>query len=300
LAARRTPASDSDRQREGGDGSGHGLEVLAVDNGKHRFEARIGTGSIGPGGDAPLRTLADIPILLVGFMPELNRRGGIKARLRDRIRMVEPLTGDDASMGTAPGESMDEDEVRLQADQHIREDHVIVGSLQVFSLEAGQVVRAALSRGCHSTAGPADLHRAAEKRSFFEVVRRRPEVAEFVEGRVYGGTVIAFGIILNDQLPIRGDVVFHLVSDFQVADSPGSESFFQWSEVGIEVVRIFRKIDEDRAHRCSAGDVFERIVLFLKLLGFIHIRGADKLAVEGVGPRMVGAGDVFTEFPLVR
>jgi len=213
--------------------------------------------------------------------------------------MVEPFAGDEAPVRAAPGEAMDKDEVRLQADQHVREDDVVVGPLQIRPLEAGEVGRAALAGGRHSATGPADLHRAAEKRALLEVVRGRPEVAELVQGGVDCGAVVALGIILNDQLPIGGNVVFDLVGGLQAADFPGPESLLQRGEVGFEMVWIIGEIDEDRPQQRFAGGGLERIVIFLKALGFIHIGSADKPPVERVGPGVVGAGDVLAEFSLV-
>ena len=213
--------------------------------------------------------------------------------------MVEPFAGDEASARTISDETMNKNEVRLEADQHVREDHVVIGPLQVGTLEPREMGCAALAGGRHSAAGAADLHGPTKERPLLEIVRGRSKVAELIQGGVHGRAVVTLGIVLDDQLPVGGDVVFLLVGGPQFTDPPRAESLLQGSEVGLEVDRIIREVDEDRAHQGFAVGSLQRVVIFSEALCFLHVGCAGQVAIQRIGPGMVGTGDVFSEISLV-
>src|SRR6266852_9915444 len=100
-------------------------------------------GDSGPGdacGEAspPLHGLARAPVLLVGEVPELHRIAGIEVRPGDGLGRERPGALDRGPVGGDRDQPVRHHVVRVQAEQHVREDVDVDDGAQALCVEPAE------------------------------------------------------------------------------------------------------------------------------------------------------------------
>ena len=108
-------------------------QVLPVPCRDYAFQLRVGAGRVGLGRDALLGQGADVPILLVGHAPKLDRAARVEARGRHCRGMEEPVTDDPRSFRRQSLDPVDEYVVGKQAQKHVRVDRVVLDTTQLLA-----------------------------------------------------------------------------------------------------------------------------------------------------------------------
>ena len=108
----------------------------------------------------------------------------------------------------------------------------------------------------------------------------------------------ALGVILEDELPIGRDVVVDPARRLEAREVEAAEPADQRREGARERLRLAREIEKDESLPRLERHPVQRVVAFLEPSDLAHVRRADQLAVDGVGPGVVGALDRFGETPL--
>src|SRR5208337_1011329 len=105
------------------------------------------------------------------------------------------------------------------------------------------------------------------------------------------GAVQALGVVLDDQLPVAGDVVNDPLAQAELLHAPGVELVGQDAELFGQRPGRFAKVQEDMAVPKPDGDGRERVVFDAKVWHIMHLGRGHELAAEVVGPGVVGAAD---------
>src|SRR5208337_2706023 len=105
------------------------------------------------------------------------------------------------------------------------------------------------------------------------------------------GAVQALGVVLDDQLPVAGDVVNDPLAQAELLHAPGTELVRQDAELFGQRPGRFAEVQEDVAVPQFDGDGRERVVFHAEVWHIMHLEGGHELAGEVVGPGMVGAAD---------
>jgi len=108
-------------------------QVLPVPCRDYAFQLRVGAGRVGLGRDALLGQGADVPILLVGHAPKLDRAARVEVRGRHCRGMEEPVTDDPRSFRRQSLDPVDEYVVGKQAQKHVRVDRVVLDTTQLLA-----------------------------------------------------------------------------------------------------------------------------------------------------------------------
>src|SRR5207253_6975034 len=104
-------------------------------------------------------------------------------------------------------------------------------------------------------------------------------------------------VVLDDQLPVGGDVIDDAMAAPEGAHFPGCEAIGKIAELGSKRRRIRGQVEKDVAIPGVSGDAVQRIVLETESGDIVHVRRADQPAVEIVGPRVVRTLDAARERP---
>jgi len=109
------------------------------------------------------------------------------------------------------------------------------------------------------------------------------------------GAVQAFGVILEDQLPVGRDVVVDPArgpqgGEVEAAEPPGDRREGLCERLGGP-----REVDENEALPGLERYGMERVIALVEPLDLAHVGRADQLPVDGVGPGVIGALDRFRE-----
>ena len=89
---------------------------------------------------------------------------------------------------------------------------------------------------------------------------------------MHDGTVQALRIIVDDQLPIRFQMVHAAFDHLKFCHAPRRELAVEPGQMLVEWNRVRRKIDKDMAVPDRGGDGVQRIVGFAEALHFFHVR----------------------------
>src|ERR1700758_2869522 len=123
-----------------------------------RLAAGVGAGLIGARADSGLRELADGPVLTIGNVPEFNRILGLEVRLGDFGRMEMPFAGNIRTIhGTRP-ERVGHHVIRMQAQQQIRKDRIVINFAAFVCVKSGKVVAPQLTIFAHRFGASPELH----------------------------------------------------------------------------------------------------------------------------------------------
>ena len=85
------------------------------------------------------------------------------------------------------------------------------------------------------------------------------------------GTVEALGVVLNDQLPVAGDVVNDPLAQAELLHAPGAELVGQDAELFGQRPGRFTEVLEDVAVPKSEGDGCEWVVFDAKVWHIMHL-----------------------------
>ena len=234
--------------------------------------------------DALLRELADVPVLAVDGVPELDGLGGVEALRGHRGRLEEPLADDLGAPGPARPQRVHHRVVGVERDQRVGQQRVV----EDLALARARDRRPAAA-AAHRRDALVERHRAAAPRARALVVDAAEVVREPVELRVHAGAVQALGVVLDDRLPVGGDVVADAGGPAQRAEPVAGEPLRQRADVLPERRRLARDVDEHEPVQDRAADRGQAEAARLEALDLPGVRGVAQRAVEAVGPRVVGA-----------
>ena len=102
-----------------------------------RSRGRVAAGGVAARAGALLGQLADVPVLAVDLVPEVDRVAGVEALGGDRLGLEEPLAGDRRAAGAAGPQGVQHHVVGVQRDERVREEDEVVDRGEVLGLEAG-------------------------------------------------------------------------------------------------------------------------------------------------------------------
>jgi len=197
--------------------------------------------------DHDLRAIGQLPVLLVGQVPEGDRAGGIEVRPVDRIRVVVPFAHHVGAVHRLRPQLEGQHEVRLQVEQEVRQDRVVVDVARVLVGDARQARHGALAvhrQRLH--AGP-QVHAPAQVGRLRRLVVAAHVVRMLVEQRMRDRAVQALGVVLEDQLPVALQVVDLALDELEVGHAPARELRVHAGQVLRERDRVLRQVDEDMA-----------------------------------------------------
>ena len=135
---------------------------------------------------------------------------------------------------------------------------------------------------------PATLPPAACRDVFAEVVRRQG-----VQLRVDARTVVALGVVLDEDLPVRGDVVDLARGAPQRREVESSEDLHEIVEVVEERLGVRVQREEDEALPGLAPHLGQRVVGRVEALQVVGVLRLQQRAVRCVDPGVVRADDLL-------
>ena len=100
-----------------------------------RLDRRVAARGERPRARPRLLQLADLPVLPVGQVPELDRVARVEIRLRHRLGREVPLAGHQRPPRRLRPDHVGHQVVRVQAEEQVRPDHEVVDPLQVLGLD---------------------------------------------------------------------------------------------------------------------------------------------------------------------
>jgi hypothetical protein len=112
-------------------------------------------------------------------------------------------------------------------------------------------------------------------------------VAEPVELRVHARAVQALGVVLDDRLPVRGDVVVDPGAPPQLRVAVGVQVLGERADVFGQRRGRARDVAEQQAAEPLGAHWAQAVAAGVELLELLSVRGVAQAAVEAVGPRVV-------------
>src|SRR6185312_2409620 len=109
-------------------------------------------------------------------------------------------------------------------------NRVVIHALQVVARQIAHRHTAPASAHAHAAARLRDHHEAAEERSIVEIVLAAVRRRKADERGMYRRTVIALGIVLVDELPVRAHVVLDAARRLERRQTKALEPRDQWRE----------------------------------------------------------------------
>ena len=167
---------------------------------------------------------AQLPVLAVGQVPEVDRRLRVEAGRGDRRRGGRTsrrrcACGRCRATGRGgPGRS------RGGTTGTRREEGVVVDAPALLLGEPGERRRAAPAVHRHAAVGVGHPHRPAEHRPLVEVVLGVPVGRQLVEVRVHVRAVVALAVVVEEELPVGFDLVDRLVDRAQLGDAASASN----------------------------------------------------------------------------
>src|SRR6266852_2635403 len=242
-----------------------------------------------------LGSFTDGPILAIDQIPKVHRVAGVEVWLFHHVRIEVPIALDRRVRRTSWPEAVDHEVVRVQTEEHVGEHEIVVDTTTV-------VLRHPSERGPLRVSGPnhrrvvlGKLHKApvevGSSRFPRQVCRVRPGgvVRDPVEFRMDRSAMVAFGIVLPEDLPIGLDLVGLSGSEAQVFEcespKPGEELPHLFGEVGRTVV----KIRPDESAPCSGSKRTEAVILFAEIHERFRVGRTNQFSLDAVGPGVVRA-----------
>src|SRR4029450_123650 len=120
-------------------------------------------------------------------------------------------------------------------------------------------------------------------------------VRELVERGMQVRAVEALVVVLDDQLPVRLDVIDDAVAQTEILHAPRSEFTGKVGELGRERLWARIEIEEDVSVPLLRADAVQRVVLTSEVGHLVHVRRANQSAVEVIGPRVIRALDAVAK-----
>src|SRR2546426_2486941 len=179
----------------------------------------------------------------------------------------------------------------MQAEQQVWEDRVEVGAAQVRGRQLSHRHPAGASVGGEVRALAGSRHVAAEEGAVHEIVLPARVRRELRQLGMDHGAMQALRVVLEDELPVRTHVVVDAAGGAQVRDVEAREPADEGREHLRERVGVRREVDQQEPLPLGEGWGAERVIPLVEAFHLAHVGGADEVAVEGVGPGVVGALD---------
>lgn len=234
-----------------------------------------------------MRVGAQLPVLAVGQVPEVDRGLGIEARRGDRVGMEVPVTEDAGAADAARLRAVDEHVVGMERKKSARKDRVVIDTRALLRREAGEGDGAAPAVARHAPFGVAHPHRPAQDRSFVEIVLGVAVGRQLVKVRMHLRAVITLAVIVEEKLPIGLDLVDALMDRPQLGEPPGFELAREARQGFLERDRIRGEIHEQQALPVGDGRRFEPVLLRIEAGDLGHVGRGAQAAVQPVGPGVV-------------
>ena len=215
-------------------------------------------------------------------------------RVGDRLGPEQVLRHDRRVAGSGRVADVVHDAVRVQVQHQVRELVRPVVHRVVLGLQVGELRQLGLAS--HREARGAVAHPVA-------VVARDlvPDLAEpeqrhdLDELGVHGGAVQALVVVLDDDLPVRLDLVHDPHADPELVELEPLEHHQALGALAHLLAqrprRIAREVHEDEAGERLDVEPVQREARPVEELVLLDVRGADELAVEVVDPAVVRAGE---------
>ena len=166
-----------------------------------------GPGEAERGGQPALDRLAGGPVLPVGQVPEVDGIGRVEAGPLERLGRERPRALDQRAVRRERHQPVRHDVVRVQAEQHVREDREVDDRAQLIRGQAAKRHAATVPVERHGRRAVAQRHPAADPRPAGRVVLATARRAHPAQLRVDHRAVIALVVVLGEDLPVRGRVV---------------------------------------------------------------------------------------------
>src|SRR4029079_4706212 len=265
----------------------HHLQVLAVPSRRHALARRVRTGRIATRRDPLLAPGDDVPILSIGDIPERDRVGRIEIRVVLVLRREHPFRFDDRPPHTVRFHQIVIDVIRMDAEHEIRHERVIERATPIVLRQRRQQASTGAPADRRAFVGRADLHVPAKERPLDQVVR--PALIRKLERelRVNHRTVQALRVVLEDDLPVRSDLVTHAMANLEPIEVEAHEPRHHRREPCAERLTLFAHTREKKTRELSDARRVEWELALVEPLDLLHVRRADETAVGRVGPRVV-------------
>src|SRR3989454_4042628 len=244
-----------------------------------------------------LRSFTDGPVLPIDQVPEVDRVAGVEVWLLHPARIEVPIAFNRGVRRASGPESMDHEIVRMKTEEHVREDEVIVDAVPIFLRHPLQGRPLRVARPHHRRVVLRELHEAAVEiagsRLPCEICCVGPGrvVRDPVQVRVDRGAVIALGIVLPEDFPIRLDLVGLAGPEAEILElespKPGKELTHLFGEVRCPIVQI-------RPDESAPGADSERakaVILLPEIHERLRVGRPDEPSLNRIGPCVVGADE---------
>ena len=129
---------------------------------------------------------------------------------------------------------------------------------------------------------PATLPAAPGHEVGAEIVRR-----ELVELGMEARAVVALGVVLGDELPVRADVVVDPLRRTEAAEVEAAQVLDEVAELIGQRGRVGIEVEEDEPLPDLAAHADEAVRVEAEVLEAVRVLRADEAAVEVVDPRVV-------------
>ena len=250
-----------------------------------------------------LRQLAHVPVLLVDHVPEVDRVGRVEVVARDRAALEEPLAGDVGLARRARPQGVEHHVVGMQRDERVREQGEVENRLGVLVRETlDRRAVAAVGMGAvlhrHRRGVLAQGHRAAAPGPLAGNIVAAHVVAERVQLRVHAGAVQALVVVLGDPLPVRHHLVVALAGALELGEPVAVEVLDQVADVLVGVRRLAGEVDQHQAADDGEPHPEQAVAGEVEVLDLVHVRGGPQLALEVIGPGVVGAAQALAHLAL--
>src|SRR2546422_1070500 len=244
-----------------------------------------------------LRSFTDGPVLAIDQVPEVDRVAGVEVWLLHHARIEVPIAFNRGVRRASGPESMDHEIVRMKTEEHVREDEVIVDAVPIFLRHPLQGRPLRVARPHHRRVVLRELHEAAVEiagsRLPCEICCVGPGrvVRDPVQVWVDRGAVIALGIVLPEDFPIRLDLVGLAGPEAEILErespKPGKELTHLFGEVGCPIVQI----RPDESAPSADPERAKAVILLPEIHERLRVGRPDEPSLNRIGPCVVGADE---------
>src|SRR5437870_1940728 len=179
----------------------------------------------------------------------------------------------------------------MQAEQQVWEDRVEVGAAQVHGRQLSHRHPAGAAAEGEAPAFAGNRHVDDEEGAVHEIVLPGRVRRELRQLGMDHGAMQADRVVLEDEHPVRTHDVVAAAGGAQVRDVEAREPADEGRERLRERLGVRREVDQQEPLPLGEGWGAERVIPLVEAFHLAHVGGADELAVEGVGPGVVGALD---------
>ena len=242
-------------------------------------------------GHPALDPLADCPILLVCQVPKIDGVGRVEAGIVGGRRREEPRTFDACSGRAEWREPMGKDVVGMRRDHQVWEQGDVNHLAEETAGDARQRFKGSRSIHGHRRCVRLQVHGASTPQAGRSEVGTAADGCDFAQCWVNGSAVVTLVEVLDDDLPIRFNLVLLPLTDGQPIGLVGCEHAGEVADLLIQGRRDSVEVDEEPAAPGVDGNRYQRVVALVEAEQAGEARGGPQRAVEAIGPRVVRAAD---------